>query len=84
MFHTQSQNHLTFPQWDRVYHSGLDFFHHLSVVSLNQTNLGRGLERNHPGELQIMKFFLKAVAEAVEILRLLGILRKAAALCLFH
>ena len=84
MFHTQSQNHLTFPQRNGVYHRRLNLFHHLRIISLNQTNLGRGLERNHPGELQIMKFFLKAVAEAVEILRLLGILRKAAALCLFH
>ena len=79
---SKRKNHLALPQRNGIYNSSLDLLYHKRVVVLYQTDLGRSLQGNGSGQLQIMKLLLETVALAVQILGFLCILRKSAGCCL--
>ena len=80
MGNAQRQNHLILPQGDGVHQRGLNLLHHHIVVVLDHADLGRGLDGNGAGQLQIVDLLLKPVALVRQVLCRLGILCKAGGL----
>ena len=77
MGNAQGQNHLVFPQGDGVDQGGLDLLHHHIVIVLDQADLGRSLDGDSPGQLQIVDLLLKPVALVGQIPCFLGIFSQA-------
>ena len=70
---SQGQNHLALPEGDGVDQAGLNLFNHQGVVILQHPGLGPHLQGDHPGQLQVVELFLKAVAQADHVVVRLGI-----------
>ena len=76
----KGDDHLVFPQGNRVHDGGLDFFRHDGIIVLDHTDLRSSLDGNHPGQFQVIELFLETDAEILQILRCLGVLGKTGAL----
>ena len=73
MIHAQRQDHLLFPERDRVDNGGLDLFGHEQIVVLDHADLRPHLERDHPGQLQVVQLLLEAADKIGKIIRGLGV-----------
>ena len=82
MLNADGDDHLALPEGDSVDDSGLDLFRHDRIRRLDHADLGTRLHCHGPGEHQIMKLLLEAVAHLCVILGRLCVLGKTAALCL--
>ena len=82
MLHAERNHHLALPQRDCVDDRGLDFLDHHCIARLNEADLRRRLDRDHPCQFQIMNLLFKTVTLILKILRCLRILRQIACLCL--
>ena len=62
MLYPQGDNHLIFPERNRVHDGRLDFFRHHRIRILHKPDLRSCLKRDLPGQLKIVQLLLKAVA----------------------
>ena len=83
VLNAEREDHLIFPERNRIHDGGLDFFHHERVVVLNHADLRRGLQRNDARQLQIVELFLETLALVFKIICRLRVLGKPALLRLF-
>lgn len=54
-------NHLVFPEWNRIDNGGLNLFSHDGIVALHHANLRCHLQRNHARQLKVMDLLLKTL-----------------------
>ena len=74
MLDANRDDHLALPERDRIDDGRLDLLCHDRVGGLDHANLRPCLHGNSPGQHQVMKLFLKAVAHLGVILCSLGVL----------
>ena len=77
MLNAEGNDHLGFPERNRVDNRRLNLLCHLRIGRLHETNLRPGLQCNISGQFQIIELLLKPGALIIQILGCLCILRKA-------